>query len=271
MVAQEHHGFLAVFVDDVGHFFHQTGHLTALERLKVLVFLAGYAVLVVVVALVDDELRAELVADFFLELLQNVGADGSRVAVPVNILLAAQLVKHQREQVEEGRKAHNVDIGVAFQILAQTAQGVGVGLGLAHIERDLVFDILPVIDDRVVHVDGVPDQVRQKADRVLVVGGGGVDDNALAFGVILPCGGIQRLACRAVDYLPPAGDVVVIVDLHQFAADSGHQGDGQSALCCRIERRHNVALLGFIRVSFGPCVVLAGSVIGGVNLCAGVL
>lgn len=173
MVTQEHHGFLAVGVDDVGHFLHQPGDLAALECLEILIFLARHTVLVVVVALVDDELRAELVADFLLKLFQNIGADRSRIAVPVHVLLAAQLVKDQRKQVEEGRKAHNVDIGVAFQILAQTAQGVGVGLGLAHIERDLVFDILPVIDDRVVHVDGVPDQVRQKADRVLVVGGGG--------------------------------------------------------------------------------------------------
>ena len=156
MVAQEHHGFLAVFVDDVGHFFHQTGHLTALECLKVLVLLAGYAVLVIVVALVDDELRAELVADFFLELLQNVGADGSRVAVPVNVLFTAQFIKDEREQVEKRRETNNIYIRMAFEVLPQTAHRVGVGLGLAHVERDLVFDILPVVDDGVVHVHGVP-------------------------------------------------------------------------------------------------------------------
>ena len=84
-------------------------------------------------------------------LFQFAIRSGIAVAVPVHILLAAQLVKHQREQVEEGRKAHNVDIGVAFEILAQAAHCVGMGLGLAHIERNLVLDILPVIDDRVVH------------------------------------------------------------------------------------------------------------------------
>ena len=271
VVAQEHHGFLAVGVDDVGHFLHQTGDLAALERLEVLVLLGGHAVLVVVVALINDKLRAEFVADFLLKLLQNIGRNGRRVAVPVHVLLAAQLVKHQREQVEEGRKAHNVDIGVAFEILAQAAHCVGVGLGLAHIERDLVLDILPVIDDRVVHVDGVPDQVCQKADRVLVVSGGGVDDNALGCCVIMPRGGIQRLARRAVDDFPPAGNVVVVVDLHQLAADARHQGDGQRTAFSGVERRHNVALLGFVGVGLCPCVVLTGSVIGGVNLCAGVL
>ena len=271
MVAQEHHGFLAVFVDDVGHFFHQTGHLTALERLEVLVLLAGYAVLVVVIALVDDELRAEFVADFLLKLLQNIGRNGRRVAVPVHVLLAAQLVKHQREQVEEGRKAHNVDIGVAFEILAQAAHCVGVGLGLAHIERDLVLDILPVVDDRVVHVHGIPDQVRQKADGVLMVGGRGVDDKALSRSIVAPVGSGDRLTRRAIHDLPPAGNIVMVVDFHQFTADARHQGDGQRTAFSGVERRHNVALLGFVRVGLCPCVVLTGSVIGGVNLCACVL
>ena len=271
VVAQEHHRFLAVGVDDVGHFLHQTGNLAALECLEILVLLARHAVLVVVVALIDDELRAEFVADFLLKLLQNIGRNGRRVAVPVHVLLAAQLVKHQREQVEEGRKAHNVDIGVAFEILAQAAHCVGVGLGLTHIERNLMFDILPVIDDGVVHVDGVPNQVRQKADRVLVVSGGGIDENTFGSGIIVPVGGGDRFARRTVNYLPPAGDVVVVVDLHQLAADARHQGDGQRTVCSGIERGHNVALLGFIGVRLGPGVVLAGGVVGGVDLGSGVL
>ena len=271
VVAQEHHGLFAVGVDDVGHFLHQTGDLAALERLEVLVLLGGHAVLVVVVALINDKLRAEFVADFLFKLFQNIGRNGGRIAVPVHILLAAQLVKHQREQVEEGRKAHDIDIGVAFEILAQAAHCVGVGLGLAYIERNLMFDILPVIDDGVVHMDGIPDQVRQKADRVLVVGGGCVDDNALGCCVIMPRGGIQRLARRAVDDFPPAGNVVVVVDLHQLAADARHQGDGQRTVRSGVERGHNVALLGLIGVGLGPDVVLAGGVIGGVNFGAGVL
>ena len=160
---------------------------------------------------------------------------------------------------------------MAFEVLPQTAHCVGVGLGLAYIERNLVLDILPVIDDRVVHVHGIPDQVRQKADRVLVVSGGSVDDNALGCCVIMPRSGIQRLARRAVDDFPPAGNVVVVVDLHQLAADARHQGDGQRTVRSGIERGHNVALLRFIGVCLSPSVVLAGGVVGGVDLGAGVL
>ena len=160
---------------------------------------------------------------------------------------------------------------MALQVLTQTLHCVGVGLGLAHIERDLMLNALPVIDDRVVHVHGIPDQVRQKADRVLVVSGGGVDDNALGCCVIMPRSGIQRLARRAVDDFPPAGNVVVVVDLHQLTADARHQGDGQRTVRSGIERGHNVALLGFIGVRLGPGVVLAGGVVGGVDLGSGVL
>ena len=270
VVTQEHHGLFAVLMHDVGHFLHQTGNLAALEGLEVLIFLSRHAVLIVVVALIDDELRAELIADLLFKLFENIGRNGGRVAVPVHIFFAAQLVKNQREQVEERGKAYHIDIGVAFEVLAQTAQGVGVGLGLAHIERDLVLDILPVVDDGVVHVDGVPDQVRQKADRVLMVSGGGVDDNALGCCVIMPRSGIQRLARRAVDYLPPAGNVVVVVDLHQLAADARHQGDGQRTVRSGIERGHNVALLRFIGVCLSPSVVLAGGVVGGVDFSAGI-
>ena len=271
VVAQKHHSLFAVGVDDVGHFLHQTGNLTALERLEILVLLARHAVLVVVVALVDDELGAELIADLFLKLFQNVGRNGGRIAVPVHILLAAQLVKDQRKQVEEGGEADDVDIRMALQILTQAFHRVSVGLGLAYIERNLMFDILPVVDDRVVHVDGVPDQVGQKADRVLVVGGGGVDNNALGSGIIAPVGGGDRLARRAVNDLPPAGNIIVVVDLHQLTADAGHQGDGQRAVLGGVERGHNVALLRFIGVRLRPGVVLAGGVIGGVDLGSGVL
>ena len=271
VVAQEHHRFLAVGVDDVGHFLHQTGDLAALERLEVLVLLGGHAVLVVVVALINDKLRAEFVADFLLKLLQNIGRNGRRVAVPVHVLLAAQLIKHEREQVEEGGKADDIDVRMALQVLTQTLHCVGVGLGLAHIERDLMLHALPIVDDRVVHVDGVPDQVRQKADRVLVVGGGGVDDNAFAGGIIVPVGGGDRLARRAVHDLPPAGNIVMVVDLHQLAADARHQGDGQCAVLGGVERGHDVALLGLIGVRLRPGVVLAGGVIGGVDLGSGVL
>ena len=160
---------------------------------------------------------------------------------------------------------------MAFKVLPQTAHCVGMGLGLAYIKRNLMLDVLPVVDDGVVHMNRVPNQVGQKADGVLMVGDRGVDDNALSRSIVAPVGSGDRLTRRAIHDLPPAGNIVMVVDLHQFTADARHQGDGQRTTFSGVEWRHNVALLGFVRVGLCPGVVLTGSVVGGVDLGSGVL
>jgi len=81
----------------------------------------------------------------------------------------------------------------------------------------------------------------------------------------------HRLPCGAVHDLPPAGDIVVGVHLHQLRADALHQRDGHGVTGGGVEAGHNVALLHLVRVRLGPRVVLAGGVIGGVDLCVGIL
>ena len=49
------------------------------------------------------------------------------------------------------------------------------------------------------------------------------------------------------------------------------RGHGQRTVRSGIERGHNVALLRFIGVCLSPSVVLAGGVVGGVDLGSGVL
>ena len=69
VVAHEHHRFLAVFMNDVNHFLGKLCDLPSLESLKVLELFRGNAVGVVHIALIDDEFRAERIADLFFELL----------------------------------------------------------------------------------------------------------------------------------------------------------------------------------------------------------
>ena len=88
VIAQEHHGLAAALVRDVHHFFGQLCYFAPLECLKITVFLAGHTILVVVVALVDDILRAELVTHFLLKLIEDIGTDGSRIAIPVHIFFS---------------------------------------------------------------------------------------------------------------------------------------------------------------------------------------
>ena len=266
MVAEEHHGLLAQLVGDVDHLLGELRHLAALEGHEVLEFLARHAVLVVVVALVDDVLGAELVAHLALELLEYVRADAGGIAVPVDVLLALELVEHQGELVEEGGVADDVHVGVLGYKAAQALHGELVRLGLAHVEGYLVLEVGPAVGDGVVHVHRVPDEVGEEADGVVVEGRGLVDDDAAGLLLIAPGGGVQRLAQSAVHDLPPALDVVAGVDLHQLAADTLHELDAQRPARRGLEAGGDVALLDLIRVRLGPGVVLAGGVIGGVDL-----
>ena len=73
---------------DVHHFFGKLGNLSALECLEVFELLAGHTILVIVVALVNDVFRTELVTHFLFKLLQDIRADGSRITVPVHIFFS---------------------------------------------------------------------------------------------------------------------------------------------------------------------------------------
>jgi len=265
VVAKEHHGFLAQLVGDVHHFLGQLRYLATLESHKVLELLAGHTVLVVVVALVDDEFRAELVAHFLLELLQDVGADRGGIAVPVHILLPLELVEHQGELMEEGGVADDVHIGVLRDILAQALHGELVSFGLTYIEGDLMFKVLPVVGHRVVHMYGIPNDVSQKTHGVLVVGFRRGNDHAAICLVVAPGIGGQRLTSGTIHDLPPALHIIPGVDLHQLLRDALHQGDAQLPAVGGVEAGHNVALLYLVRIRLRPSVVLAGGIVGGID------
>lgn len=102
--------------------------------------------------------------------------------------------------MEEGGKAHHIDMGVRLAPAAQLFFYVSLRFGLAHIVGQLVGRVLPIIGQEIVHMYGVPDQERQKADSVLVVGDG--LDLHLAGGLVKgPLVGGYDLAGRAVDDL----------------------------------------------------------------------
>ena len=266
MVAQEHHGLLAQLVGDVHHLLGQGGHLPALEGHEILEFLAGCPVLVVVVALIDDKLGAEGVARLLLKLLQDIGGDGGGVAVPVYVLLPLQLVEDEGELVEEGGVPDHVHVGVVRDELPQPLHGEGPGLGLAHVEGDLVLEVLPAVGDGVIHMHRVPDQVGQEADGVLVEGNGGGDGDTARPLVVVPVRRGNGRPGGAVHHLPPAFDVVPGVHLHQLVADPLHQGDGQGPARGGVKARHDIALLHLVGVGLGPGVILPGGVVGGVDL-----
>ena len=263
VVAEEHHRFLAVGVDDVHHLLGQRADFLLLELDKVAELLARHAEHRVVVALIHNELRAELVPCPLFKFFQNVGADAGAVAEPLDEFLALLVVKSQRELVEEGREPHHINMGVGLAPAAQLFFYIGLRLGLAHIVGQLVGRVLPVVGQEVVHVYGVPNQERQKADGVLVVGDG-FDLNLTGRLVKEPLVGGYDLAGRAVDDLPPALGVVQRVDLELLGVEAVHQVDAQRRAARRVAVADQILLLDLIGVCLGPGVVLAGRIIGSV-------
>ena len=66
----------------------------------------------------------------------------------------------------------------------------------------------------------------------------------------------HRLTRGTVHDLPPAGDVIVGVHLHQLRADALHQRNGHGVTGGGVEAGHNVALLHLVRVRFGHALSL---------------
>ena len=268
MIAEEHHGLLAQLVRDVHHLLGKLCDLAALERLKILVFFARNPVLVVVVALINDIFGPEFVSGLFFKLFENIRRDGCGIAVPVDVFFPAELVKDERKLVEERCEAQNIHIVVLPDEAPQALHGKGVRFRLAHVEGDLVLKVLPAVRHGVVHMHRIPDEVREEAHRVFVIRLRRVKDDTAAFRVIAPCLRRNRRSRAAVDDLPPAADIVARVDLHQLRADALHERNGQRAILCGVKARHDVALLHLLGVRPGPVVILAGRVIGSVDLCA---
>ena len=165
--------------------------------------------------------------------------------------------------MEEGGVADDVDIGVLCDELAQALHGILVGLGLTHVKGDLVLKIRPAVGGSVVHMHRVPDEVSQKTDGILMERYGLYGHTAVGVAPLLRRHGLTG---GSIHDLPPAGDVVVGVHLHQLRADALHQRDGHGVAGGGVKAGHDVALLYLIRVCLCPCVVLAGGIVGGVDL-----
>ena len=70
--------------------------------------------------------------------------------------------------MKKGRVADDIHIRMLRDKSAQPLHGVGVGLWLAHIKRNLLFHIFPAVGHGIIHMHRVPHNVCQKTDRVTV-------------------------------------------------------------------------------------------------------
>ncbi len=217
------------------------------------------------ISLIHDEFRPELIARPFLKLLQNIGADAGAVAEPLHEFLPLLVVKGQCKLMEKGGKAHHIHMRVVLTPFLKFLFHIDLGLGLSDIKSQLVRRILPVIGDKIVHMYRIPDQERQKADRVLMIGDR-FDHHFPCGLVILPLIGGHHFPGRSVDDFPPALRGIYGVHLKLLGMESLHKLDAKLGSFCRQAVADQIFLLYLLRILHRPVVIFSGRVIGGIDL-----
>ena len=265
MIAQEHHGLSAAFMTDIHHFLSYLGHFPSLESLEILEFPGRNAVLVIVIALIDDIFRTERIACFLFKLLQDIRAYRCGIAIPVHVLFSRQFVEHQGELVEKGGEPEHINIRMILNELPQTLHRIFMGFRLSHIKGDLMLHILPVIYNGIVHVNRIPHNISKKAHRIIM------ERNTLDFhfscGLIIrpvPCG--HHLSGAPVNHFPPAPDIIPAVRCEHIRIQAFHETDPENLPVRRVNRRHYIHLLDFIRIGLRPVIIFSGGIIGGIYL-----
>ena len=71
--------------------------------------------------------------------------------------------------MKKSRETHHIHMGILLTPSAQFFLHICLGLGLTHVESELMRGVLPVIGDEIVHMYRVPDQESQKTHRILVI------------------------------------------------------------------------------------------------------
>ena len=125
LVAKEHHGFLACRVRHVGKPLDVLAHESGEEVNPVALRLAGHAPRGVVGTAIHEQ---------------------------------------ERELVEERGETHHIHLRAVLQPLLERIEHELAGGRMVDVERNLVFLVSPIIGQVVVHLDRIPDDVREERD-----------------------------------------------------------------------------------------------------------
>ena len=266
VIAQEHHSFFPTFMGDVHQLFCQLRYLSSLERLEILEFLRRYTVGIIHIALIDDIFRPERIADFLLELFQNIRADRCRISIPIHIFFPCQFIKHKRELMEKCGISNHINMRIIRDIFTKTIQRILMGFGLAHIESDLLFKICPSISHCIVHMHRIPHNICKKADGIIVKCYRLMDRDVSSLSIVIPLRYRNHFSSCTVNDFPPSGDIIMIVDLQHIRVQMIHQMNRQFTVHSRIKWCHDIHLLDFVRICLCPLIILSSRIICRINL-----
>ncbi len=88
--------------------------------------------------------------------------------------------------MEKCRIPNHVHMWIIFYKSAQAFHRIGFCLRLAYIECNLLFHILPSIGNRIIHMNRIPHNISEEADRIFMKSFCVMDDHILVFCLIVP-------------------------------------------------------------------------------------
>ena len=228
--------------------------------------LARHAPRRVIGAAIYEVFGAQAVAVLLLEVVERGRAHGAGASEPVHDLLALLLVEQQRELVEERRETHDIHLRVVLEPLLERVEHELARRRVVDIERNLVLLVAPPVRQVVVHLDRIPDDVREERDRVLVHRRRAGDMHGIGVLIKRPQGGIHDLIGGAVHDFPVLVRVGVEVRLELLLEEAVHQGNIHDVRFRQDAPGEQVHLRGLVHVQRDPLVVRAGREVGRVDL-----
>ena len=268
LVTQEHHRFLAGGVGHVGELLDIGANETGEEVDPVALGLARHAPRGVIGAAIYEVFGTQAVAVLLLEVVERGRAHGAGASEPVHDLLALLLVEQQRELVEERRETHDIHLRVVLEPLLERVEHELARRRVVDIERNLVLLVAPPVRQVVVHLDRIPDDVREERDRVLVHQFRAGDMHGIGVLIKRPQGGIHDLIGGAVHDFPVLVRVGVTVRLELLLEEAVHQGNIHDVRFRQDAPGEQVHLRGLVHVQRDPLVVCTGREVGAVDLLA---
>ena len=198
---------------NIHHFFGKLSHFPLLELLEIPEFLAGDAVNIVHIALVNNKFGTERIARFLFKLLQDIRAYRRGIPIPVYILFPCQFIKNQGELMEKCGIADHVNMRIVLDVFPQALHGKFLCLWLAHVKGNLLLKVCPAICHCIIHMHRVPHNVSKETYCVIMEFLCAMDCHFPCYGFVPPPGRRHWLPCGTVNDFPPSCNVILVIYL----------------------------------------------------------
>ena len=169
IIPQKHHGFFAVFVNDIDQAAHRFRNFSLDEIHPIQKFFVRNAERIIITASVDKIFRAKAVTVFFCKFLQPCRRRGHTVTEPIHIFFFSLLVKNESELIQKSREPHHVCFRMRGAPFPHMLTDVNRRIRKSRIVHTLL-GARPFIGKVIIDLNRVPKHFCHKIDGVLVHG-----------------------------------------------------------------------------------------------------